>query len=349
MRIAIDGSSLSPTRVEPGGIATWTEGLLGALRDSEDTELVLIAFKDVDLERYRQKFDIVEVPSTVRGFRLLRILGIQPALERYVGPIDVSLGTAFVPWRADGAIEVPVIYDVSFLGQNRTTSRLNGAYLRLMVKRVARVAPLVVTISKSMSDIISLELSIQESNIVVVPPGAPEPVLSAQPPAREHFLFIGGDHPRKNLTRVLSAYAQLELGVPPPPLKVIGAVHHPKPLPGVEFLGYVDDAIKWSLYERSIALVYPSIDEGFGLPILEAMSAGCPVITSRHGATAEVGGDAARLVDPHDVSQIALAMRDAMESRSNDDLVQEGLKRSGSFSWASSASTLLKALRNVST
>ncbi len=141
------------------------------------------------------------------------------------------------------------------------------------------------------------------------------------------MLAVGTLEPRKNLER--AAEAASRAGVE---LRVVGARGWGGVAPnGVRWLGEVGDDELARLLRGARALVYPSLYEGFGIPILEAMSVGTPVVTSRGGATEEVAGGAAVLVDPLDPASIAAGIDDA--DRRHDELRALGLARAKSFSW----------------
>jgi glycosyltransferase involved in cell wall biosynthesis len=106
----------------------------------------------------------------------------------------------------------------------------------------------------------------------------------------------------------------------------------------VRVLGWVDDALLASLYRRALALAFPSLYEGFGLPILEAMALGTPVVTSAFGAMAEVAGDAAELVDPYSVESIRVGLERVVSNQNRRDVLRErGLRRAAQFSWTNTA------------
>jgi glycosyltransferase involved in cell wall biosynthesis len=110
-------------------------------------------------------------------------------------------------------------------------------------------------------------------------------------------------------------------------------------------LGFVGGPELSGLYCAATVFCYPSFWEGFGLPILEAMAHGAPVVTSRGGATEEVAGDAAVLVDPHEPSSIAAGIRDALERGA--DLAAAGRARAAAFTWEATAESTLEAYREV--
>ena len=169
-----------------------------------------------------------------------------------------------------------------------------------------------------------------------------------------YFLSVGTIEPRKNIVRVLKAYASLAVRDPScPSLVIVGKMGwgSDSPLVLARSLGVAhrvvwlrsasDDQLK-HLYRQAVALVFPSLYEGFGLPALEAMAAGTPVITSNRASLPEVVGNAALLVDPLRVDDI----REAMRALASDDalragLIERGIERAGQFSWENTSSRML--------
>ena len=168
-----------------------------------------------------------------------------------------------------------------------------------------------------------------------------EPVFTPDGPAAEgeYVLAVATLEPRKNLRRIADAAARA--GVE---LRVVGALGWG----GVETPGWVgevaDDELA-ALYRGARALVFPSLYEGFGIPVLEAMATGAPVVTSRGGATEEVAGGAAVLVDPLDVEAIAGGIEEATARR--DELRPLGLERARSYTWASVANSVEAVWREL--
>ena len=167
---------------------------------------------------------------------------------------------------------------------------------------------------------------------------------------------MGTIEPRKNVDVLLRAYAQLASVRPDaPPLKLAGKVAPScrsildaaarPPLAGrVQHVGYVSGPAREAIYREASMLVLPSLDEGFGLPALEAMTIGIPVIASTRGALPEVIGDAGILVDPLDHDGLAAAMTRVLSSLEEARrLGDAGVERAKRFSWRASASRLLEA------
>ena len=176
-------------------------------------------------------------------------------------------------------------------------------------------------------------------------------------PTRNYFLYLGRNDPYKNLSRLVSAFASIpsfldyELWIAGPMddrytpdlIAQIEALNLTHP---VKFLSYVPYSELPKIIGQAIALVMPSLWEGFGLPVLEAMACGTPVITSNLSSLPEVTGDAAFLVDPYSVSAIADAMTAiATDSTLRSQLRQKGLARSAQFSWAKTGKETAQVLQ----
>lgn len=160
------------------------------------------------------------------------------------------------------------------------------------------------------------------------------------PHSKPYFLYVGVYQPRKNLDRLLEAYRSANLqGSVGLTLVCPGPRSRRRDDPGVEWLpGPLSKKQLSAYYQRALAFVFPSLQEGFGMPILEAMASGCPVITSRGSACEEVAADAAVLVDPRSVDEIRSAMLAlATDLDLRHDTRRRGLIRAREFSWESSA------------
>ncbi len=221
---------------------------------------------------------------------------------------------------------VVTVHDLAVLRQPGTFNQWTRHYSRLFVPRVARAARLLIAVSEfTKREVVEL-LGVSEGKVRVVHNGVDE-VFRPEGPAAEgdYVLAVGTLEPRKNLARVREAARRAGRE-----LRVVGE----QGWGGVEtdgWLGRVSDERLAELYRGARCLVYPSLYEGFGLPVAEAMACGTPVVTSAGGATEEVAGGAAVLVDPLDVDAIAAGIEDA--ERSRDELVRLGLERAQAFSW----------------
>ena len=262
-----------------------------------------------------------------------------------------------------GAAQVITIHDLDFLDHpERTSAEVRRDYAALVRRHAARAAHVVVP-SRHTAAEVERRLHVAPDAISVCPAGAPDWPAQDTPPAAGHVLFVGTLEPRKNITGLLDAYARLVTrspGVPDLVLAGGGGTRAPEaddwwerttrpPLAGrVQRTGYLDAPALRALYAGARALVLPSLDEGFGLPALEAMTVGVPVVASNRGALPEVVGDAGLLVDPTDGAAIA----DALERVLTDGAlarrcVARGLRRARKFTWQAAARSLCSAYRKA--
>jgi glycosyltransferase involved in cell wall biosynthesis len=307
MKVGIDVSPLLQTRA---GTARHVRGLLGALED-----------RDVEVEQ-------LSFGGTGRAATVARDTWWYAAgLPRRARRLDVLHCTTFRgPLRARVPFTV-TLHDLALVRHPDLFPRWHRWTGRAAIGPVARTADRVLAVSE-FTKREAVELLRLDPERVTVIGNAVEPRFSPSDNLSqgEYVLAVGTLEPRKNLGRVAEAAARA--GVE---LRVVGA----RGWGGVEtsgWLGEVDDDRLVELYSGARALVYPSLYEGFGIPVLEAMACGTPVVTSRGGATEEVAGDAAVLVDPLDVDAIATGIAEADARR--DELRALGLARASEFTWA---------------
>jgi glycosyltransferase involved in cell wall biosynthesis len=309
VRAGIDVSPLARTR---GGTARYLTGLLrglGTLRvDVEPLSFALGASAIGDVI-----WQPLLLPLRARRLDVLHCPGIR------------------APFRAPVPVVITV-HDVAVLRYPDAFPRWSRTYSRLALPHLLANATRVIASSAfTRSELVGL-LGCPEERIRVVPLAAGHEFEATGPAAGgEYVLSVGTLEPRKNLSRLADAarIAGLEL-------RVVGA----RGWGGVEargdsvrWLGHVPDAELARLYRGALCVAYPSLYEGFGLPVLEAMA------TSGLGATAEVAGAAAVLVDPYDAEAIAAGIGEARSRR--DELIARGLERARDFSWEATAAATL--------
>ena len=285
-------------------------------------------------------------------------------------PVEMLAGRAFdvvhsttpllVPQRS--GLRVCTIYDLDFLAHpERTWGEMHRDFPTL-ARQHAQRADLVVTISDYSSRQIQAQLGIPPDRICVCRPGVPQWATDGGrgAPARDgYILFVGTLEPRKNVGGLLDAYQHLRAAWPSaPPLVLAGGFGEAAsswieratsvPLAGhVEFRGYVSDADRVALYRGAAMLVLPSFDEGFGLPALEAMALGVPVIASDRGALPEVVGRAGLLAAPDDPGAWSVLMQRVLTDQGlAETLRTDGFARSREFQWAEAARRLLAAFED---
>ena len=316
MRVAVDTSPLVQTRA---GTARHVRGLLGALRDRPGLDLELLSFG-----------------GPGRASSIARDIAWYPVgLGRRARAVDVLHCTTF---RGPVAAPVPTVltvHDLAILRAPEVFPRWHRLYGRTGLVRVLRAADAVVAVSEFSRDE-TIELTgVPAERIRVVPHGV-DPVFGPDGPraAGDYVLAVATLEPRKNLGRAVAAAR--EAGVE---LRVVGA----RGWGGVEadgWVGEVPDAELAALYRGARCVLYPSLYEGFGLPVLEAMACGTPVVTSVGTAMEEVAGGAAVLVDPLDVTSIADGIGVARARR--EELVAAGRARAAELTWERAADAVVE-------
>ncbi len=282
-----------------------------------------------------------------------------PPAERLAGPVDVAHSPHPLLLPARRAAQVVTIHDLFFLGSAQdTTAEIRRDYAALATSHARRAHAVITSTQYGRRQIVE-RLGVAPDRIYICPPGAPAwRTLGHAPnvPVNGCILFVGTLEPRKNVGALLDAYARLLAKRPStPPLVLAGGATaaaadwlarlERAPLAGhVTHLGYVPDARREELYRSARVLVLPSLDEGFGLPALEAMSAGVPVIVSSRGSLPEVAGGAGAEIDPSDVPALADAIeRAVVDQRWATEAAHAGLARARTFTWTESAHTLHRA------
>jgi len=203
---------------------------------------------------------------------------------------------------------------------------------------------MIVAVSEFTASELEELLRLPRERIRVVP-NAVDPVFTPDGPRAggDYVLSVGTLEPRKNLARTIEATRALGLE-----LNVVGARGWGGVAAGgtgVRWLGEIPDDELASLYRGALCVAYPSLYEGFGIPVVEAMACGTPVVTSAGGATEEVAGGAAVLVDPLDTAGIASGIEEAIARR--EELRRLGLERAHAFSWDESARRTLDVYREA--
>jgi len=339
--------------VVPGGIAIATVELLRALVARGDLDLVGVAAR----HRGRPPPDL-EPPVPVRHLPLGRRALYEawqhlrvPTVERATGPVDLVHDAGYVvpPSRAP---LVATVHDLLFFTYPEHYTRHSLQVFRRGFELARRHARVVVCPSRA-TEAACIEAGIDAGRVRVVPLGVrrsdPDPdraerVRRRYRVERPYVLFCGTIEPRKNLRRVIQAFCgvrdrDVELLLAGPQGWKEDVADDLSGLNGrARTLGFVARDDLDVLYAGAAAVVYPSLAEGFGLPVLEAMANGAAVVTSRGTATEEVAGDAAVLVDPLDVDAIAAAIQRLLDDRAlAAELGSAARARASTYTWTRSA------------
>jgi glycosyltransferase involved in cell wall biosynthesis len=261
---------------------------------------------------------------------------------------------------------VPIIHDLVAFEPAMRPNRRSMLIERLTLAPAVRRSAALVAVSQATADALVARFPSAAARTVVAHLGV-TPLSGAGLTATEtatlptpgYVLAVGTLEPRKNLQRLVDAYGSLDEQLQRAhPLAVVGALGwETGPTlsalrslgPRCVMLGYVSDAALSELYSRCAVFCYPSLGEGFGLPVLEAMAAGAPVVTSNVSSLPEVGGQAVDYVDPRSVSSIAVGLQRVLADESRQaQLRREGRERAKDFSWTRFAQDILGALQAAS-
>lgn len=336
MRVAIDATSMPANRT---GVAHYLLELIGAL----DCELVLLTKAEdaEDLIGRAPDAEIVICNLPNRAARLAWEQSVLPGRIKQIAPDLLHSPHYSMPY-ATGSPVVAVMHDATFWLHPGAHEFHKRIWFKTVSRLTARRAARLVTVSNAAkTDLV--EVGIPEDKLDVVYHGVDDSWFELATDPGDYLFFVGTLEPRKNLPRLLRAYRQSGLDLE---LRLAGAMGWKADeleaeiaeTPGVTLLGYVSDADKRKQMAGARAFVYPSLSEGFGIPVLEAMAAGVPVVTSNVSATAEVAGGAALTVDPLDMDALTEALvAAAADEPTRTRLSLAGPQRAGEFSWARAA------------
>jgi glycosyltransferase involved in cell wall biosynthesis len=354
------------------GIGTYIRNLLRQLaRIDHDTEYVLLAGQtDLDVgAQLGPNFRTVLEPSPNYSFREQIHV---PWVLRRERP-DVYHAPHYILPAGVRCPSVVTIHDcIHLMFPQYLPNRAAYAYARASMWAAARRSDCILTVSEASKRDILHFFNVRPEKIVVVYNAIDDhfrvtPAEEDVARVRERYqldhkfvLYVGNIKPHKNLVRLIEAFAELRrTGFEDVKLLIIGdeisklpalrrAVHSHKLHKHVRFLGYVSDQTLGILYRLASTFVFPSLYEGFGLPPLEAMASGTPVVTSNVSSLPEVAGDAAVLVDPYDVDSIVDGLRRILSDPAlAAELRRKGLERAREFSWERSVAKTRQVYQQV--
>jgi glycosyltransferase involved in cell wall biosynthesis len=321
MRIGIDCRKIADF-----GIGTYIRGLLHSLAAMGGDSLVAFGPPGIagTLPAGVQHV-VVEAPNySIRELRAVGRAADQAGLDLFHAPHYV------VPF-----LRTPFVVTVHDLIHLRHRNPLARVYARAMIGRAVRRSRRVVTVSEAVSGAIAATFGGQEK-IAVVPNGIDAIFFERHPPrGGRYFLFVGNDKPHKNVDRLVEAFAHIRGVDPAIQLVLVGAAFERfRGRDGVVTTGFVPLDELAAIYRGAIALVQPSLDEGFGLPVAEAMASATAVITSEVPALVELTEEAALHVDARSIDAIAGAMMRVMtDTAFRATLIARGVDRARAFTW----------------
>jgi len=371
MKIAIDVSRIAN---EKAGVGRYTANLVKTLidKDTKNEYLLLCSFFRGDEEK-RKIMSAYQRPNV--KIKYLKLPGKfkeslwhskLPLVERFLGDADVYLAPTFLDVISNLKIpQAVVIHDLSTFKYPEHLGKKQADYFNRQTRKAVKLAKKIIAISENTEKDLLEILKVPEQKIEVIYPGQSKfaeisPNLPAGLKEQSYVLYVGTVEPRKNLIGLFEAYALLAPTLQEKyPLVVVGAqgwntgdtyrVFSALKLENkVKFLGYQPDKMLAKLYKEAAVFCYPSLYEGFGIPVLEAMEFSLPVVTSNISSLPEVAGEAAVLVDPSSSRSISEALQRLLEHKDEAEVLGKKAKiQAQKFDWQKTAQKVSKMLESL--
>lgn len=360
MRIALDGTPLIGRRT---GVGRYTERLVSHLPEalarrgwSADLNVTVWSARSRDVGQLPVGVGQIGPPMPARLLRACWTRSRWPTAEMLLGPLDVMHGTNFVVPPTSRAAAVVTIHDLTYELHPDTVTRDVLQYSTLVRRALQRGAFALVPASAT-GDAVAAHYGLSRDRVLVTPLGVDDSWATAPAPGpgwlddrglpHEYLLFVGSLDPRKNLHRLVDAHQQLRAADrSTPPLVLAGPAGRTSvSRDGLHTTGWLADEDLRTLVRGARALVLPSLDEGFGLPVLEALAAGRPVVISDLPVLHEISGGLAISADPLDVDALASALAAVLSAP--DDAAARSARQAwaGRFTWAATADATVEAYR----
>jgi len=371
MNVCLD---ISPAIYRRAGIGRYTQELLTALlQEKGDIEFTAFSVEPsaAELDHGADEIRRIQKKASNKRWRL-NVMGAYLARsgqDHLFQGVDVFHATDNALPRLTRAKSVFTLYDLSFRIYPKTHTIFNRWFLKIMMPRFLSAADAVIAISESTRRDAERFYGFNSSKIKVVYPGIGSQFRPVRDTERwdivrhnyrlpdRYLLYVGSVEPRKNLTTLFEAFRHLK----PVDVKLVvagrkGWRYSPilKHLRGLQmddriiFAGFVPDQDLPVLYSNALAFVYPSLYEGFGLPVVEALACGTPVVASSVSSLPEAAGNAAILIDPMNIQGWAEALGAVCNNATvNEELRQRGLRHAESFSWHTAARQMMATYQKI--
>ena len=329
MRIALDATySVDP---HPSGIAVYSWQLLRGL--------AALYPQDEFLHYYR--------PKQWRKRQWIKLPNVRSRLLQWpfpiIGPHLFHALNQRVDWRPARAV-ISTFHDLFVISAEYSTREFRARFIE-QAKRAAANSDLIIAVSQFTADQVHDLLKVPTPRIRVVPHGVHQLSLDLPLQREKLVLFVGALQVRKNIVRLVEAFEAVDCpdwklilaGAPGGygGAEILERIKRSRKRNQIELTGYVQPEELEKLYSRASIFAFPSLDEGFGIPVLEAMAHGVPVLASNRPALAEIAADAVILVDPLDTDALAESLRELMQSSDlRDQLRNKGIMRARQFTWS---------------
>lgn len=374
IKIRVETSSL--TSNQQSGVAHYTRLLVNNLEKNHKTEVYSSYFNFLKRQKDpRLDFNKIKREENIyfplKFYAKSQSYDIAPPFDIFLPKVDLTINPNFAAWPTiNSKLRATVIHDLTYVHHPKVVENNNLSHLRRVVPRAIRKSDFIITISESVKREIVEMFSLNPENCLVTPIPPDESFFSRVSDdkvnklrqkynlgLKKYILFLGNLEPRKNLKTLVEAYQQLPAKVQKEySLVIAGGVGWKiedlqnsidkliKDGLDIKQTGYVDSGYKSALFQEASLFVMPSIYEGFGMPILEAMASGCPVITSNIPVLREVGGDAAIYVDPLDSVDISNSIEKTLKLKSNSKKLLKNVAR---FSWENNINNITAKTREL--
>ena len=331
MRVALDATYSVDS--QPSGIAVYSRELMSGLARLHPEDTYLHCF------RPKQFLKAGHLKSANVQLRVLL-----PALRTFRSDLFHALNQ-----RVDRAMAKRVLttfHDLFVMTGNYSTPEFRARFTE-QARTAARNSDLIIAVSRFTADQVTNLLGVETSRVRVVPHGVHRAEVTPETSREKIILFVGALQVRKNVGRLASAFERLDkrdwrlvlagaangFGA----VEILAGIERSPARPRIKITGYLPREELDALYRKASVFAFPSLDEGFGIPVLEAMAHGIPVLTSKRSATAETAGDAAILIDPENVDEIAGALDTLTASEEiRRKLGAKGLMRASAYTWGRS-------------
>ncbi len=379
MRIAIDLRPYMSGKIT--GIEVYIKSMLEALFElDQKNEYVLWynTYKSINTDHFPKEQSNVQILRTKipnKWFNLSLSYFRRPKIDQLIQkktgkPIDILWVPDPRPAPvSDQCKKVTTFHDLSFEDFKYSFNAKTRLWHKILKPRQeAEEADKIIAVSQFTKGQLVSEYDIDDAKIEVILEAASPHLKPLELPRgleliqrkyqlpKEYFLCLSTVEPRKNITGVIETYLKWQQETSAEVHLVVAGKQYPsifseaqlKDHPMVHFPGFIDEEDKSLLYQHAQGFLYPSFYEGFGLPVLEAMQCGTPVITSDATAMPEVAGDAALLVNPNEPHELKEAMHNLhRDERLRQELIEKGFKQAARFSWSKAAKQLLKQFESL--
>ncbi len=349
MRVALDATYVVDPH--PSGIAVYSRELLDGLASAHPADEFIHCYRLKQLRSSRRS----SAPNVRRRLLLPEVHGWLPGFK---AGLFHALNQR-VDARPAGKV-VSTFHDLFVMTGDYSSAAFRERFT-LQARQAAKNSDLIIAVSEFTAGQVASLLHVEPSRLRVVPHGVEPPPANSQLRREKLILFVGALQVRKNISRLVEAFEAMPrgedwrlvfAGAPTGfgAAAILQRVEASSCRERMEITGYLSRPDLERLYARASIFAFPSLDEGFGLPVLEAMARGIPVVTSNRSALPEVAGSAALLVDPENVEHIAHALsRLAGDLELRKDLISLGFARASTYPWKSAVDATYAIYRELLT